>query len=157
MRFVCKNDQFVELRIIGYQFPEILDDEWDSNWLMIFINVKLTKKHWKTTDPAITTFELRNLIDWFKNISDNRMEKYKNIDFTEPNISFELLNEFDSDIKRIKINFRLEFSPLKNGGEYSVEFEAENKQLKDYAEKLEDELNEYPERCIEKINKYYRI
>jgi len=47
----------------------------------------------------------------------------------------------------------LEFSLLKNGNEYSVEFETENKELIKYAEKLEYELNGYPERCMEKINK----
>jgi len=105
MIFHCKNGQFVELKITGYQFPEILDDDWDSNWLMVYINVKSTKKNWNTTDPAITTFELRSLIKWFKSISENKIVKYKEMNFTEPNISFILLNGFDSDKSRIKINF----------------------------------------------------
>jgi hypothetical protein len=67
MKFECINNQFVELSIQGYQFPEITD-EWDSNWLLVRIDVKLNKRHWNKTDPAITTFELKWLIDWFKNI-----------------------------------------------------------------------------------------
>ncbi|MDR0443872.1 MAG: hypothetical protein LBH44_10740 [Treponema sp.] len=152
MKFDCINNQFVELKIIGYQFPEILDDEWDSNWLNVYINVKSIKKYWNVTDPAITTFELRSLIYWLKNISENKIIKNRNMNFTEPNISFQLMNEFGSDIKRIKINFRMEFSPLKKGTECDIELTANNTQLKNYAEKLEYELSEYPERCTEKIN-----
>jgi hypothetical protein len=67
--------------------------------------------------------------------------------FTEPNISFELLNDFDSNIKRMKINFMAEFNPMsKVGTEYSIELNATNKQLKRYAEELGIELNQYPER-----------
>ena len=142
----CINGQFVELNILGYQFPEILNDQWDSNWLMVHINVKSTKKHWESVDPAITTFELKNLINWLKNISDNKIEKYTDMDFTEPNIAFELKNNFDSTTKEIKICFRLEFSPLKNGKKYSIQFKATNEQLKTYVKNLEYELNKFPER-----------
>ena len=154
MRFECINNQFVELSILGYQFSEITD-EWDSNWLLVHINVKsyikqrkkLEQIFWNKTDPAITTFELKWLICWFKNISENKVEKYKRMDFTEPNISFELLNDFDSNIKRMRINFMAEFNPIfKMGTEYSIELNATNKQLKKYAEELEIELNQYPER-----------
>ncbi|MDR1220242.1 MAG: hypothetical protein LBK73_11640 [Treponema sp.] len=146
MKFECINNQFIELSVIGYQFSKITD-EWNSNWLLVHINVKSNEKHWNKTDPAITTFELKWLIDWFKNISENKIEKYKRMDFTEPNISFELLNDFESNIKQIKINFMAEFNPISDvGTEYSIELNATNKQLKKYAEDLEIELNKYPER-----------
>jgi hypothetical protein len=147
MIFECTNEQFVEIKILGYEFQKISNDEWDDNWLVIHINVKSTEKHWTATAPAITTFELKGLIDWIKNISNNKIEKYKKVDFTEPNISFELLNNFDSDVKQIKINFFLEFNPLSNmDTEYFVELIATNEELKKYANELEDELKKYPER-----------
>jgi len=96
MRFDCINNQFVELSVLGYEFPEKTDDEWDSNWLLIHINVVSNEKQWDITDPAITSFELKWLIDWINNISENKIEKYKWMDFTEPCISFELINNFDS-------------------------------------------------------------
>jgi hypothetical protein len=154
MRFECINNQFVELSILGYEFPQITD-EGDSNWLLVHINVKSYEKQrrkikqrlWSKTDPAITTFELKWLIDWFNYISENKIEKYKRMDFTEPNMSFELLNDFDSVVKRMKIIFMAEFNPISNvGAEYSIELNATNKQLKRYAEELESELIKYPER-----------
>lgn len=31
----AETERFVSLSPIGYQFPDITDDQWDSNWLMI--------------------------------------------------------------------------------------------------------------------------
>jgi hypothetical protein len=146
MKFICTNAQFVELKVLGYQFPKISNND-DDDWLVIYINVKSNKLHWNATDSAITTFELQMLINWFKNISNNKIEKYKRMDFMEPNLSFELLNNFDSNIKEININFAYEFSPPKEWEKgYIVPFKATNEQLKIYAEELEQELAKYPER-----------
>ena len=146
MRFDCLNNQFVELSILGYEFSEITN-EWDSNWLLMHINVKSDEKQWNKTYPAITTFELKWLIDWLKNISDNKIVKYKWINFTEPNISFELINNYNSKIKNIKIHLMAEFNPLTDvGTDYCIEFNATNNQLKNISNELEIELKNFPER-----------
>jgi hypothetical protein len=146
MKFDCINNQFVELSIAGYEFPEITD-EWDSNWLFVHINVKSNENQWDKIHPAITTFELKWLIDWFKNISKNKIEKYKQMNFTEPNISFELINNFDSSVKNIKIHFVEEFNPITDVGiDYCIEFNATNEQLRNYSKELKTELKKYPER-----------
>jgi hypothetical protein len=44
-----------ELAILGYQFPAIVDDEWDSNWLNIRIHVQMEPGAWSATDPSLTT------------------------------------------------------------------------------------------------------
>jgi len=161
MRFDCINNQFVELSILGYEFPEITDkaDEWNRNWLFVHINVKSNEKQWNKTHPSITTFELKRLIDWFRNISENISVKYSWIDFLEPNISFELTNNYDSNIKNIKIHLWAEFHPFVPTcanyrtdsatdavPDYCIEFNATNEQLKNYANELEIELKKYPER-----------
>jgi hypothetical protein len=149
MKFICEDDQFVELKILGYQFPEILNDEWDSNWLIIFINAKSKDTLWNATDPSITTFEFKKLISWFENISNNNIEKFKIIDFTEPNLTFELLNNFNAEIKEIKIKFKLELNPKPYTNfdeEYSIKFRANNEIIKKYTEELKIELEKYPER-----------
>jgi hypothetical protein len=40
-----------------YQFPEITDDEWNSNWLIITGEAVLEDKSWSFRDPCLTTFE----------------------------------------------------------------------------------------------------
>jgi hypothetical protein len=149
MRFECINDQFVEFSILGYQFPEITDgDEWTRNWLLVHINVKSNEKQWDKTDPAITTFELKELIDWLINISENKIEEYELLMFTEPNISFELINNIESNKKNIKIHLAAEFKPIIDGQNYCIEFIATNDQLKNYVKELEIESKNYPERKV---------
>ena len=177
MKFECINNQFVEISILGYECPLRKDsDRWEKNWLSVQFNVKDNKKNWNKTDPVITTFELQRLIDWLNTISENKAYKrtlssgqvmeFKTIDFTERNLSFELINDFDSNIKQIKIIFRGEIKPINDTGtefskefcfkeeldpiieeaEYSIELNATNDQLKKYSEELEIELSKYPER-----------
>ena len=152
MRFECINEQYVELKIIGYEYPKITDDPfgYDSNWLMVYINAKSAKKHWEAVDPAFLSFELKELIDWLNYLSENRMaeEKYgedKSCRFCEPCLAFKLMNNYDSKIKKIKIIFGAEFHPQKNmERDYSITFMATNERLKYYANELEYELQKYP-------------
>ncbi|WP_449406677.1 WapI family immunity protein [Mucilaginibacter limnophilus] len=38
----------VELKIVNYKFPYITTpDDWDSDWLNIYLNVKSDCGHWK--------------------------------------------------------------------------------------------------------------
>jgi hypothetical protein len=149
MKFTCEDEQFIELKILGYEFPEITNDEWDSNWLNIFINAKSNDKHWKASHPSITTFEFNELINWFENISNNKSVKNKIIEFTEPNLSFELLNDFNSEMKEINIIFGLELSPIRPVNykeKYYIKFRVNNEKIKEYVEELKNEVKKYPKR-----------
>jgi hypothetical protein len=50
-----------ELQIAGYQFPEIQDDEWDSNWLMIRVMFYSETHKWEAVDPCLDTYEANDL------------------------------------------------------------------------------------------------
>lgn len=39
MTFIRSLKQFVELKVINYQPPKIMDRECDSNWLLIYLKV----------------------------------------------------------------------------------------------------------------------
>jgi hypothetical protein len=157
MIFDCIRGQFVELKIVDYEFPDIVvdkeDHNWfkDSNWLIIYINVKSKKLCWNATAPVLNIFDVRYIIDWFKDISNNKITE-KEIDFIESELSFDLLSNFDSTIKKIKINFMDMFNPswtndnLIYRQKYSLKFEATNEELRVYAQNLEQELEKYPER-----------
>jgi len=145
MKFFCENGQFVELKILGYQYPEMLEDNYDRNWLMIYINVKSTDKQWEAASPALLTFEVQALINWLEKLSDNKVVKYKRKGGYEPNISFELSNKFDSKTKVIKIYFDAEFHPLpQSNRRYCIKLKANNEELKKYVEELKNELEKYP-------------
>jgi len=42
MLFKGINNQTVEFRITNYQYPEITDCEYDSNWLLIYLKPNLS-------------------------------------------------------------------------------------------------------------------
>ena len=60
MTFKGINNQTVELEITNYQFPEIADDDYDSNWLNIYLKVNSTFGNWQIVDPMLTTFEVKD-------------------------------------------------------------------------------------------------
>lgn len=88
-----------------YQFPEITDDDWDSNWLIINGDAVVDGKSWTFRDPCLTTFEMERLAHWLDQISSGKVEKAF-CGFTEPNLDFERV----SDVT-VRIAFSLEALP----------------------------------------------
>jgi len=77
----------IELRIIGYQFPDAEPDgadDWDANWLMIEGEVTAAGSQWRFRDPCLTTWEARALLDWLRRAPNSDDA----IDFVEPALAF---------------------------------------------------------------------
>ena len=148
MTFQGLDNQTVEIRISNYQFPNSMEDDWDDNWLNIYLNVKSKAGNWQVIDPSLTTAEFKELIDWFRNLSQNKKPEYARLTFIEPNLSFELLNSFDNISKEFKIKFNLESRPQSatNDKDYFVDCLADNNMLLKIADELKQELDNYPER-----------
>ncbi|WP_461787758.1 WapI family immunity protein [Pedobacter sp.] len=148
MTFNGIDGQTVELKIINYQYPDINDGDWDGNWLNIYLNVKSKVGHWQTVDPSLTTWDVQRLINWFDTLSKNLGPEDTDISFTEPNLSFEVLNDFNSDKTTVRIKFDLESRPqsAKDDKEYFVDLIADSNELKRLSTELKNELEKYPER-----------
>jgi hypothetical protein len=148
MTFTGIDNQTVELKITNYQYPDINDGDWDGNWLNIYLNVKSKVGHWQTVDPSLTTWEVQELINWFDTLSINLQPEYADMSFTEPNLSFELLNDFKADKKTFRLKFNLESRPqtATDDKEYFVDVIADNNELKKLSTSLKIELDKYPER-----------
>lgn len=148
MIFKGLDNQSVELKLTNYQFPDSNDREWDGNWLNIFIKVNSNLGDWQTIDPSLTTFEVQQLIDWFNDIALSQRPKWIDQEFTEPNLSFKLLNDIESEQKLIRIAFDLESRPQSatDEKEYFVDFKANRNELIRIAKNLKNELDKYPER-----------
>ena len=52
MKLQSKNGNSFSLEIVGYQFPEITDCDYDSNWLVIQIAVTNPDGTWTARDPS---------------------------------------------------------------------------------------------------------
>ncbi|MBI2832157.1 MAG: hypothetical protein HYX79_07870 [Chloroflexi bacterium] len=77
-----------EMKVVGYEFPEIQTEEYDSNWLRIRTHiVHLARGEWNSIDASLLTWEVEELADWFDAIAKgHRVESVQS--FTEPNLSF---------------------------------------------------------------------
>lgn len=142
------NGQRVELKILGYESPEKINDYWDDNWLNIYLNVKSQIGDWEVTDPSLTTWEVQEIIDWFKTLADDQIPKSRLLGFTEPNLSFTLLDNNNKLTRSFLISFHLESRPgfAADDKECYINFVANNQELREIADDLQAELNKYPER-----------
>jgi len=140
-------DQTVEFKVTNYQYPEIKTGDWDGNWLLIYLKVKSELGNWQTVDPSLTTWEIKRLAKWFKDLSLNQKIEMNPIEFTEPNLCFEKLRE-DQNTKIIRIRFDLESRPqsAEENKEYFVDFEYTCNELNEVAIELQKELDTFPER-----------
>ena len=53
-----------DLTIVRYQFPELENDEWDSNWLVISVHVVTGERSWNFVNPCMLTMEAHDLANW---------------------------------------------------------------------------------------------
>ena len=148
MTFLGIDNQTVELKITNYQYPELIDGGWDCNWLNIYINVQSKLGNWQTVDPSLTTWEVRRLINWLEALSTDIQHCDSNQEFTEPNLSFELLNVNVSEMWMLRIKFYLESRPMsaKDNMDYFVDCIVDSEEFQHLADELKNELKKFPEK-----------
>jgi hypothetical protein len=139
-----------ELEIVGYQFPEIADDEWDSNWLLIRTRASTTGGAWTSVDPGLLTGEVAGLAAWLQGIAVGS-EAEAELSFVEPNLEFELV-ERQEERARVRVWFEQEsrpaWAPRARVGERDVcvDLAVSRGDLRRAAEDLQEELRRFPRR-----------
>jgi hypothetical protein len=148
MTFNGIDNQTIEFRITNYEYPDFKDGEWDGNWLNIYLNVKSSLGHWQSIGSILTTWEVQEMINWFERLSKNDCPKCSTLRFTEPNLSFELLDNQNQILKKFRIKFDLESRPKSatDDKEYFVDCIADAEELRRIASDLKIGLEKYPER-----------
>ena len=104
MKLVGQNSS-LDLVIVGYQFPDITEGGWDSNWLLVKGIACLDGKKWEFVDPCLTTLEAQRLANWLEATA-----QFENTgpycDFVEPNLQFSRRRP-----NIVRISFALESQP----------------------------------------------
>ncbi|MFL5734648.1 MAG: hypothetical protein ACJ78Q_15915 [Chloroflexia bacterium] len=145
----------LQLKIAGYQFPEVANNEWDSNWLMTHLAVTLPQGSWSVTDPFLLTYEVGHLADWFDAIAAHEQTENE-IGFIEPNLWFEVTNPTGGE-SCLRVHFGLECLPpwaVRSGrGAQDVfaDFPLSEIDLHAAAESLRSQLNLYPQRAAHQV------
>jgi hypothetical protein len=150
MRLAGRNGHRLELTLLGYQFPTTEDDEWDSNWLNIRISAANDRGSWNATDASLTTGEVASLADWLDAIA-GRGGARQELDFIEPDLSFELVEANDSALLRAW--FELELRPRwarwdeVPARDLCVDLDIAGNDLRAAAESLREQLRRFPPRA----------
>lgn len=149
MQLIALSEQRFEMRIVGYQFPELSGDSDDSNWLRIAIDVVHPRGAWSSIDASLLTYEAARLAAWLEAIAIGERESHEE-GFTEPNLSFRLVD--GAGASALRVYFELESRPRwaqsRTVGEEDlyVEFPLSELDLATAANELRKQLKRYPER-----------
>ncbi len=144
-----QNSHF-EMTVIDYEFPEVHDDRYDSNWLIIEIRATLAKDSWSASYPCMLTGELADLADWLDAVADGKTTSAR-LDFIEPNLHFEVT---ESEPKKLCVYIDAELKPAEVPSNDSgideairIEFELIPAELKDAVVSLRAHLQAFPIRA----------
>jgi hypothetical protein len=141
----------LELAIVGYQFPEVEHDPWESNALLVSLRLVSPAGTWEVVDPCLTTWEARRLAAWLASVAV-REPWAGPTSLAEPNV--ELTAEPDGhDQGRVRVRgrFLLEerppWSPATGGGRLSLDLDVARADLARSAMALAVSLADYPLRA----------
>ena len=153
MLIAGKDGQQVDIKILGYQYPDNSNNEWDANWLRIYLNVKSNVGQWQTVDPSLTSWEFKQLTEWFADLASDKKTIQNEITFTEPNLSFYIIKK-PGDRKIIQIRFDLESRPQSSSDDkdYFIDFNFSKQDLATISADLKKEYDKFPIRLLPPTN-----
>ncbi len=143
----------LELRIVGYQFPNERFDPWDSNWLLVSIRVVAPQGTWEVVDPALTTWEGEQVVRWLAALAQRAdLLIGRPLALTEPNITLSA-RPIPGEPHRALVQacFALELRPpwlkaVAGSGNLCVDLDVARAQLASAAADLRADLTRFPQR-----------
>jgi hypothetical protein len=87
MKLKARSGNAFEAVMLGYEHPNVTEDWWDSNWLIVNGKAATPQSSWRFVEPCVTTFELAGLADWLQTLRRDAppSDEYG---FAEPNLQF---------------------------------------------------------------------
>ena len=144
------NGSSVYLEVLGYQFPDKANEEWDSNWLTIYMAVTIPKGTWSVSQSFLLTYELGLIADWFDAVADHTQVENE-IGFVEPDLWFEVINPTGTELY-LRVHFGGDCMPPwidrseRWAEDVFADFSLSEIDLHAAAESLRSQLRLYPQR-----------
>lgn len=151
MELKSENGMAFKLEIADYEFPEQETGEYDSNWLMIRIDVNHPNGNWSVTNPCLLVSEIKYLADWLDSILEGKEAK-QGIGFIEPSLEFDLTISNEPLNKNLRVTFHMELRPpwveqRYDDGKAWVEFPLAEIDLGKASAQLREQLKMFPQRA----------
>ena len=140
---------YLELKLVGYQYPHITNEQYDSNWLIVEGTVEHASGRWRFRDPCLLTWEAAELVGWLDALA-NKQTADSELGFIEPNLSFASLAD-----GTLHVTFALEAYPPPDQlgsaqeDEYSLVFVVDAQSLRKAASELRAQLARLPRRVVQ--------
>ena len=146
MRLSNGENTELELRAVGYQFPELATG-MDSNWLMIELLARHPRGSWRRTDPALLTWELVDLATWLEQVALNRGDH--EVWFIEPCLSLSATRNEEAGSTHVRIHVSHEFAPPWAEADEGADlnFELTEAELGAAAASLREQVKRFPQRA----------
>ena len=146
MRLAANANIAVELRILGYQFPDNHTAEYDCNWLVIEGQAWHPRGNWSFRDPCLLTYEAARLADWLDSVAAKSVSN-EHLGFIEPNLSFDVVVAKAG--RKLQVTFALESLPPWASQEEAVflEFPIEELNLAEAISEWREQLMQFPQRA----------
>ena len=142
----------LQLDVVGYQFPNVEADPWDSNSLLVAVRVVSGHGTWEVVDPCLTTWEAAHLVRWLAALAAGDVSSVRQA-FNEPNVRMSVNGlSPDFDLARVHACFELETRPPWLPGPAAgrdtlcVDLDLPRASLRDGAVALARQLHRFPQR-----------
>jgi len=133
------------LRIAGYQFPHLANEPYDSNWLIIELNVTTSQGSWAVSDPCLLTQEVSELANWLDKIAANDLND-RQCSFLEPVLEFRLTEHNQEESLEVLFHNNVLPPSITKSNSYSIFFPLSDVNLSSAANDLRKQLTKYPQR-----------
>lgn len=156
------NDRFeLQMSVAGYEFPEVTNDPYDANWLVIGIALQLVYGawHWQVEDAGALSWELEDCILWLEQLSQGEAVAQEQFGFSEPDISFEVIRNDDGSVVGLTMYLMDEFQPPtkvlvpRENNIVALRFHTPPEVLHEFAQGLAEDLKQFPRRGARLVSK----
>jgi hypothetical protein len=151
MRLYDANGYELKLTLVGYQFPEMTCEPYDSNWLVIDVDVTTPHRSWRASDPCLLTYEVEQLARWLEQAADGTPDN-RVCRFIEPCLQFEL-HDCEGDEPSLRVVFDLELRPdwqterARQRDNVWIDLQVDRQKLLLSAQALREQLAQFPQRA----------
>lgn len=141
----------LQIRVTGYQFPDVLDLRKRYSWHMIGGEAHCREGSWQFHWQALTSHESPQVSAWLTEVAESMTQRRalpEPLRFLEPNLTFSALPQ-DADTVRIMVGLDLEFQPPWHqrqaaGDPFELSFVTGQEQLRQAAEQWDAERSLFP-------------
>jgi hypothetical protein len=153
--------RFVRLEPVSYQFPDLIDVEYDSDWLIIRGRARSDDEEWTFQDPSLLVDEALQFGSWMRNaaggsapllVPDEDGHTWPTTQTIEPNLGFGVVS-YGSDSVTVRAFLWLESAPpstwdgrMKTDMGFFIDLTMAQESLSSAADDWDAALSKFPKR-----------